>query len=189
MPYNIKEINREYFQRSMFFLYPVLKIPPHVNIKPTCTYLSWEGKYDVSDYRLICLFPKMDLTEPMKAANEKKYLLGNSRYETMEVLEDGRVIYVFNLENVHKDWNNLLEGKYSKMSAYVKLAINDFFRGNSKTLAYMDSYINPGNYYEAYGSMLGIETEILKEGVELLSKPDMSREHLLITHVTSELSV
>lgn len=189
MPYNIKGINREYFQRSMFFLYPVLKIPSHVNIKPICTYLSWEDKYDVSDCRLICLFPKMDLTEPMKAANEKKYLLGNSRYETMEELEDGRVIYVFNLENLQKDWNYLLEGKYSKMSAYVKLAINDFFRTNSKTLAYMDSYINPSNYYETYAKMLDIETEVLKEGVELLSKPDMSREHFSITRVKSELSV
>lgn len=189
MPYNIKGINREYFQRSMFFLYPVLKIPSHVNIKPICTYLSWEDKYDVSDYRLICLFPKMDLTEPMKAANEKKYLLGNSRYETMEELEDGRVIYVFNLENLQKDWNYLLEGKYSKMSAYVKLAINDFFRTNSKTLAYMDSYINPSNYYETYAKMLDIGTEVLKEGVELLSKPDMSREHFSITRVKSELSV
>lgn len=189
MPYNIKGINHEYFQRSMFFLYPVLKIPSHVNIKPICTYLSWEDKYDVSDYRLICLFPKMDLTEPMKAANEKKYLLGNSRYETMEELEDGRVIYVFNLENLQKDWNYLLEGKYSKMSAYVKLAINDFFRTNSKTLAYMDSYINPSNYYETYAKMLDIETEVLKEGVELLSKPDMSREHFSITRVKSELSV
>lgn len=189
MPYSIKEINRDYFQRSMFFLYPVLKIPSTVNIKPICTYMSWENKYDVSDHRLICLFPKIDITEPLKAAHEKRYLLGNSRYEHMELLDDGRVIYVFNFENLQKDWNHLLEGRYSKLSAYVKLAINDYFRINSRTAAYMDSYLNPGNYYDAYSKLLGVDIELLKEGVELLSKPDISKEHLSAAVVNTKISI
>ena len=189
MPYTIKEVNREYFQRSMFFLYPVLKIPPTVSIKPTCTYLSWENKYDVSDQKLICLFPRIDIEEPMKAMHEKKYLLGNSRYENMYTLEDGSIVYVFNLDNVAKDWNNLLEGKYSKLSAYVRLAINDYFRAKLKTAGYMDSYLNPDKYYDIYAKLLGVDADLLKEGVELLSKPDISREHLTLAYVNSEMSI
>lgn len=187
MPYTIKEINKNYFQRSMFFLYPVLKIPPSVSIKPTCTYLSWEGKYDVSDHRLICLFPKIDHTQSMKAFHEKKHLLGNSRYETMHVLENEDVIYVFNLQNLSKDWGYLLEGKYSKLSAYIKLAVNDYFRANLKTAAYMDSYLNPSNYYEVYAKLLGVDADLLKEGVELLGKPDIGKEHLI--YVSSKISI
>ena len=187
MPYTITEINRKYFQRSMFFLYPVLKIPSTIGIKPTCTYMSWEDKYDVSDYRLICLFPKIDIEKPMNAMHEKKYLLGNSRYESMYPLENGDVIYVFNLENVSKDWNHLLEGRYSKMSAYVRLGINDYFRANMKTAAYMNSYLNPDKYYEIYSKLLGVDVDLLKDGVELLSKPDITKEHLVA--VNSKISI
>jgi len=189
MPYTIKEVNREYFQRSMFFLYPVLKIPSSVSIKPTCTYLSWENKYDVTDKRLICLFPKIDIEQPMKALHEKKYLLGNSRYENMYMLEDGSIVYVFNLDNIAKDWDHLLEGRYSKLSAYVRLAINDYFRANLKTAGYMDSYLNPDKYYDIYAKLLGVDPDLLREGIELLSKPDMGKEHLTLTYVNSEMSI
>lgn len=189
MPYTISEVNREYFQRSMFFLYPVLKIPSNASIKPTCTYLSWEGKYDVSDHRLICLFPKIESTSPIKALHEKKYLLGNSRYETMHVLEDERVVYVFNLENISKDWDRLLEGGYSKLSTYVRLSVNDYFRNTPKTAAYMDSYLNPSKYYDVYSKLLGVSVDLLKEGVELLSRPDITKEHLSVLHVNTEISI
>lgn len=189
MPYTIKEINREYFQRSMFFLYPILKVPPTASIKPKCTYLSWEGKYDVSDYRLICLFSKMDVEHPVKALHEKKYLLGNSRYETMYTVEDDGIVYVFNLENVSKDWDHLLDGSYSKISSYTKLCINDYFRTNTKTGGYMDSYLNPSKYYDIYSKLLDVDSDLLKDGVELLSKPDMVKEHLTLVNINSEISI
>lgn len=188
MVHSIKQINKEYFQKSMFFLYPMLKVPPSVEVKPECTYMSWEDKYDVDDKRLICLFPEIG-SSSMRKYHEKKYLIENRRYETMHPVEGGKTIYVFDFSNLSKDWTNLIAGNYSKLSTSVKLSVTDFFRMNPKTAAFMDSYIRPEKYYEVYAKLLNVDVELLKEGVELLGKPDMSREKLLSSQVNLEMSV
>ena len=187
MPHSIKEVNRRYFQRSMFFLYPGLRVPPHVQFKPVSTYLSWENKYDVSDRRLICLFPETQ--SELQKIHEKKHLLNNSRFEDFIELSDDKCIYVFNFDNLSKDWDCVVHGKYSKMSTHMKICIGDFFRADPKSLGYMDSYLNPASYYDQYAKILDVEQDILKEGVELLSLPDLGKEHLLNEHINFEVSL
>lgn len=187
MPYTIKEVNRRYFQRSTFFLYPGIKVPPHVEFKPLSTFLSWEDKYDVSDRRFICLFSMIE--GDLKKIHEKKYLLNNSRFEDFIELPDDKCLYIFNFDNLSKDWDCVVHGHYSKVSTYLKICIGDFFRSDQKSAAYMDSYVNPDKYYDQYSKLLDVELDLLKEGVELLSAPNLDKEHLLNKYINFEVSL
>ena len=187
MPHTIKEVNRRYFQRSTFFLYPGLKIPPHVEIKPLSTFLSWENKYDVTDRRLICLFPPIE--GGLKKIHEKKFFLNNSRFEDFIELPEDKSLYIFNFDNLSKDWDCVVHGEYSKMSTHMKICISDFFRTEPKSAAYMDSYLNPATYYDQYSKLLDVEIDLLKEGVELLSAPDLNKEYLLNKYINLEVSM
>ena len=187
MPYTIKEVNRRYFQRSTFFLYPGLKVPTHVEIKPLSTFLSWENKYDLSDRRLICLFPTIE--SQLQKIHEKKYLLNNARFEDFIELSDDKCLYVFNFDNLSKDWDCVVHGQYSKMSTHMRILIGDFFKNEQKSQGYMDSYINPDKYYDQYSKLLDVEQDLLKEGVELLSPPNLDKEHLLNKYINFEVSL
>ena len=52
----IQSLYKDYFQKSKVFLYPALDIKRVVSVVPIDTYVFWEGHYNMSDYKLSCLY-------------------------------------------------------------------------------------------------------------------------------------
>ena len=46
----------QYFQKSKIFLYPLLDIRKGEEFVPVETYIYWDGLYDESDYKYICIY-------------------------------------------------------------------------------------------------------------------------------------
>ena len=46
----------DYFQKSKVFLYPLLKLKKGLDFVPVETYVSWDGVYETSDYKFICVY-------------------------------------------------------------------------------------------------------------------------------------
>lgn len=180
----IKRIYSKYFQKSKSFFYPLLGIKKNDKFSPASTYLAIEGLYDIGDVKFICTFEDID-TEAFKYF-ETKMLLENPLFEE-KIKLDGCNIYVFNFEIYTNDWFNLLLGKYSKLSSVVKRAIKNYFGADSGEYQYMDTYLNPKEYYSLYSELLDVSIEDLKKGEELCDPCDIDKETLKISIESLEL--
>lgn len=177
----IKELYIEYIQKSRIFLYPALDIKRGSSVTPIETFMSWKNYYNVEDNRLMCLY---HIREDIDFKTfEKVKLLGNPKFEMFEYVEDSKGIYVFNLESIKSDYDNVISGNYSKLSSKHKTQILEFFSQSKKHVEYIDSYLNPQNYIDTYASILAsndfaeIKKSLLEVG-ELCEKPDLEREDL-----------
>ena len=174
--YTIKELNKKYFQKSAFFLYPLLKIPKV--IIPIDTYIQWDDYFSLNEHVLICRFKKF--TKDLELDVEKHVLLSHPLYKDYHELEDGTVVYIFSLAN-HKDlMKAFLIGKYSKLSEKHKQTIIQFFKEGTYTRSYLKSYLYPDDFYEIYSILLEMSIETLKEIGELASPPDLKKENLTL---------
>lgn len=179
----IKRIYNKYFQKSKSFLYPLLGIKKNDKFYPSNTYLAIKGFYDIDDVKFICVFENTD-SEAFKYF-ETKMLIENPLF--LEKLTVGSVdIYVFDYEIYTNDWFNFVLGKYSKLSNVVKRAIKTYYGENSAEYEYMDSYLNPKEYYGTYAELLDVNAQQLKEGVELCNPCDMDKETLIINEESLE---
>ena len=116
----IEKLYGKYFQKSRAFLYPALGIKRNNQTRPTGTYLSFEGKIEPEDVKLICTF-RNDPSEKFKLF-EEQMLLSNPLFVEKIQIKDYNV-YVFDLEIYQSDYFNFLLGKYSKLSTHLKRAI------------------------------------------------------------------
>ncbi len=171
-------INKQYIQRSKLFIYPFLYIPKDSILHPEQTYIGWihNGREVIqsTDKKLICIFNKMTNSDQRK--EEKKYLLLNRYFEDLHVLDDDKIMYVFNIKriNIEWEWKVFLNGEYSKLTKVAKKTITDYY-SDSEYSKFIDSYLYPEEYYEIYAEALDIPLESI-DGSELLSKPDISKE-------------
>jgi hypothetical protein len=173
----IKRIYSKYFQKSKSFLYPLLGIKKNDKFLPVSTHLAIESLYEPGDVKFICVFDNID-TEAFKYF-ETKMLIENPLF--YEKLTDGsRNIYVFDYEIYTNDWFNFILGKYSKLSNVVKRAIKTYYGDKTPEYQYMDSYLNPNEYYSTYAELLDVDIEDLKLGVELCDPCDLEKETLKI---------
>lgn len=170
-------------------MYPLLGIKKGGSVTPIETYLSWEGMYSPKDRRLICLYHIRNDREFVNF--EKAYLRGNKLFETyfeVEECEQGRRgVYVFNFEPFKTDWDNIISGKYSKLSDKLKKKIAEFFSKSSGNYTYIESYLYPERFYEIYSIMLFHTPKdqekgrrLLQEVGELCSLPDFEKEKLRV---------
>ena len=87
---------------------------------------------------------------------------------------------IFNFSDISDDWNNFLNGKYSKISIGTKRRILEFFDKKSGNYAYVESYLFPEKHFETYARILGVDVNMLISVGELCDKPDLDKENLLI---------
>lgn len=203
----ITSLYRRHFQKSRIFLFPVLGIGRGTTVTPVQTYIGWEGYYKLEDMKLICVYTvdytnhidtvtgeKVYTHNPMKARKfADNVLLSNSLLDKWGDIEeelDGmqQRVYVFNFPDKY-NWNMFLTGKYSKFTPEFKKRIKTFFHTAGDYLTYVDSYINPWNYYSMYSEILGVNISILKEVVELCEAPALGEEVLHATIKQSKPTV
>jgi hypothetical protein len=174
----IKRIYSKYFQKSRSFLYPALGIKKNDKFKPTGTYISIKGLIEPEDVKFICTFDKQE-SEAFKYF-ETKMLLENPLFSEKIIVDDYN-IYIFDYEIYLNDWFNFILGKYSKLSNVLKKAIKTFYGETSSEYEYMDSYLNPKEYYEIYSEILNVDVELLKLPGELCDPCNLEKETLKIS--------
>lgn len=179
-PTKIKFLTKGYFQKSSFFLYPLLKIPKRV--LPVETYIYCNLDIDKDKPVILCRYNKF--TTPTEGEYEKEHLSGNPLFLNYYELIDGTCVYIFEfIEPKHKEsWDLFIQGKYSEFPALCKRDIVSFYKKGTRTYDSIYSYLYPTDYYEDYSTLLNVHIDILKAGKELTDKPNIEKE-TLTTHI------
>ena len=167
----ITKLRSSYFQKSKFFLYPMLRIPRIIS--PTKTYLFWEDKYGRKDYRLICEYK--NFTIDTDRVIEKKNLFAHSMYDNFYETDD-TLIYVFNLVKHKEILDIFIEGKYSQIPKAYKNAILAYYDQDLGTRPYMESFLYPDLHFDTYSDLLNVDIDIIKTTGELSNKPNLKFE-------------
>lgn len=173
----IDSLYKKYFQKSRSFLYPALGIKRTALYTPSGTYIALDGLVGPEDMKLVVTY-KEDHTEGFKAF-EQQMLLSNPLFSSIVHVEDYN-IYLFDFESYKDDWFNFIMGKYSKFSNPLKKAIKLFYGDGSLEYKYIESYLHPEKYFDAYAKVLGVETSVLKQVGELCDPCDLEKETLKI---------
>jgi hypothetical protein len=173
----IDSLYRKYFQKSRSFLYPVLGIKRTSFYTPSGTFVSIEDYISSSERKLICTFQD-DFTEGFKQF-ETQMLIGNPLYFDM-INGKGYNIYLFDFQHFDEDWDNFLQGKYSKLSNVMKRAIREFYGESSSEYKYIESYLLPEKYFDLYAKLLDVPVKVLKETGELCDPYNPDKETLKI---------
>jgi hypothetical protein len=175
----------EYFQKSKIFLYPLLGIKKGAAFIPYETYVSWKDEYSINSMLLFCLYKE----KSTRAYEEFEYefLLGNAHFVSYYKLKPGYHLYVFDFGIYPQTWAAFLEGKYSKIYIDEKDSLQTFF-GNEGILAEtVESYLYPEYYHDDYAAKLKVDIEMLQEVHETCSKPDLTKETLLLKIVPQKI--
>lgn len=171
----ITKVNKSYFQKSLFFIYPLLSIPK--KYLPQNTYLIAED-INVESRILICEYRKFQTADELKF--ESQYILSHPAFKECKKLENGELIYLFSFEDIEYKsfWNLFLEGKYSLFSSSAKKKILSFYKEGTTTKEYIMSYLYPEKFYSEYAELLNVSVDTLKEIGELIDKPNLKKETL-----------
>lgn len=174
----INTLYRKYFQKSKIFLYPLLGIKRGTSVVPSETYLRWNDTYATEDMKLICLYEIR--TDSEYKLFETNVLLKHNRLHDYKVINAEQSVFVFDFSDLKEDWEHLINGRYSKLSKSTKETILGFFEQYSGNYVYINSYLNPENWFERYAEILDVDKELVKGVGELCDKPDLEKECLLI---------
>jgi hypothetical protein len=173
----IKVLQTEYIQKSRVFLYPLLDIKKGSEAVPLESYICWKDKYKPEDMKFICTYYLRD--DDTFKRFEKVKLLGSKLFDSFYVTSNDLGVYVFDFSMFANDWENFLSGSYSKLSPSTKTVILKFFMANKSNYHYINSYLNPDQYFEIYAELLGVDERMLKSVGELCSVPDIELETLV----------
>lgn len=174
----INTLYSKYFQKSKIFLYPLLGIRRGTSVVPSETYLRWNDTYTPEDMKLICLYETRSDSEYKNF--ETNVLLKHTRLHDYKVINKEQSVFVFDFSDLKEDWNHLINGRYSKLSRKTKEKILGFFEQYSGNYVYINSYLNPENWFERYAEILDVDKKLIEEVGELCDKPDLEKECLLI---------
>ena len=172
----ITKLQQLYVQKSKLFLYSVLGIKRGINVTPIQTFVSWSGEYEITDFKLICTY-HMRTDNDFKNF-EKNILLNNEFFEDMIELENDTVAYVFDLSSEKEDYQKIINGSYSKLSAAYKKKVLKFFNDHKLHQIYIHSYLEPHRYRKEYSDLLAVNENVLKKVEELCDAPNLSLERL-----------
>jgi hypothetical protein len=171
-------MHNKYFQKSKVFVYPLLGIRRGMEYTPEETFLYWKDYYALTDRKFICLY-KQRKTDAW-AKFETLYLLQNSLFENYFQVSPTKHVYVFDVSSIGHDFNHIVRGRYSKLTELTKKVIIDFFGEEGLIANYVDAYLHPEHYHDAYAEVLNVDPELLYDVHELCDKPDLTKEELKI---------
>jgi hypothetical protein len=173
----LNSVYRKYFQKSQVFIYPLLGIKRGAAYVPKATYVAWEENATTSeDMKLICVYEN-DGSNTFDVF-VKSILLKHARLFGYVKANSKTSVFTFEFSDLSADWENFLNGKYSKINLNLKAKILNFFDPQSGNYQYIKSYLYPEKYYEQYAELLNTDVEILKSVGELCTKPDIAKETL-----------
>jgi len=163
----------KYFQKSRIFLYPQLGFIKGTDTPPIETYALWKDRLREDSYLLTCVYeiensPKFEVFKSNKIMKHPLYYSGEEL--------NGRFVVVYDFGSMRQDWDNFIQGRYSKLTYQFKQKITKYFGNRTTNSVYIDSYINPVKYYDIYAKLLDIPVSTLKSVVELCDKPDLAKE-------------
>jgi hypothetical protein len=173
----MKKIYSDYFQKSKVFLYPLLNIQKGVRFVPSQTYLSWNGDYDITENKFICLY-KIDPECKDFEVFAKDHLKNSYFFDEYHKLDEETHIYIYDFTIFKSELKKFINGKYSKLGVGIKKQIINFFGDNGTIAEYVQSYLYPEDYYEDYSELLKIPIEDIIQVGELCDKPDLEKENL-----------
>tara|TARA_R100001463_G_C3517584_1_gene220536 strand:+ start:336 stop:917 length:582 start_codon:yes stop_codon:yes gene_type:complete len=181
----MKQIYKNYFQKSKVFLYPLLEISKGVNFVPFNTHISFLNSidnYHLDTYKYFCLYHiPCEVTEEANFKNwkvfEGLYLKEHNLFEEKFNIDSRLRLYMFDFSVFKKDLKFFRDGKYSQFSEYSKKRILDFFGKKGTIAEYVESYLYPEHYYEVYSELLNVPIELLEEIRELCDKPNQKLEN------------
>jgi hypothetical protein len=181
MTYHFNKLYSKYFQKSRSFLAPILGLKKESKFPFTQSYLQWENVYGVDDHKLILTFEDYS-----KDKDWDKYLLNNIMYNPMlneyHGVNQGNIIVSFDLHCIEKDYQHVLEGKYSKLSNLLKNKVRDFYGLQTPEWMYMESFLFPQKYIRLYSKLLNVDEEHIHVTGQLCDKPDLEKETLKLIH-------
>jgi hypothetical protein len=172
----IESLYRDYIQKSRLFLYPALNIKRGVSVTPVQTYLRWQGRYTLDDNKFIVVYHLRD-DRDFRIFEDVK-LKGNPLFHEFLELENDLGAYVFDMSEMAEDFQKIVNGQYSALSEKQKNCILRFFKSQTAHYGYIQSYLNPGIYYEMYSDLLNVDVNLLKSVGELCNYPDHIKETL-----------
>jgi Fe-S cluster biosynthesis and repair protein YggX len=177
MTYIFKQLYNKYFQKSKSFLFPILGIKKDSPFYPIQCYLEWEGICKIGDRKLIVTYKKIK----SKAWDSwlVKIIMANKMFNNIHDTEDPEIIAIsFDLNCFEKDYDAVVEGKYSELSKIHKRMIRDYYGYNSPEWAYMESFLFPDKYIATYSELLAVDESHIKVTGQLCDKPDLEKETL-----------
>lgn len=165
----------EYFQKSKVFLYPLLRIKKNVPYTPAETYICWDGVYDVTDLKFLCVY-NTEMNEKFRIFEAG--LKRNVLFDEYHKLSDDTHLYIFDFSPFKRDFDSFIQGKYSKLSSISKDVIQEFFGNNGKIASYVTAFLFPDIYHSEYAKELNVSVSVIESVYELCNKPDITKETL-----------
>ena len=181
----ITKLQKEYFQKSKTFLYPLLGIKRGSKYKPDNTYVAWQDRYKFYDNVIVCVYNLVNSKEFRRF--EQETLFCNLYFKDFYYLPNNKVAYVFTLEDYTSDYQTFLEGRYSKLSNDTKELIQNFFLLSTKSIHYhwLNSYLYPERYYHLYAELLDMDVNDIP--LELCPSLNTVKEELIVTSLKLSL--
>lgn len=167
----------QYFQKSKVFLYPLLRLRKGIDFVPMETYILWDGVYSEKDYKFICVY-KCERNEKFLKF-ENNFLKSHDMFENHVQLPDDEQVYVFNFRTYKYDFDKFINGTYSKFSVGTKNQILNFFGSVGHISEYIESFLDPEQYHDAYAEALDVPLESIQDVYEVCSIPDLKKETLV----------
>lgn len=168
-----------YLPKSLYFLYPLLEIKS--KIKPLATFVKWVDHVDYKDAKLVCGYNLLDSYEfKMFEKNVlQQHSLFTDFYELDTNINTRKGVYIFDLSKYKSDFESFLKGDYSEFAEKTKQLILDQYTNESEK-EYMDSYLNPIQYYSIYAKHVGMdERDFWDMASELCPPFDRKKETLI----------
>lgn len=171
----ILKVYNKKFQKSKVFLYPLLGLSNKKGIKPSNTYMSFDGFSEFIDTKLTCVFSDRNNSEFIDFEN--KIIFNNKYFEELIELENGDGAYVFSMSEFTNDFYFVTKSKYSRINSESKERIIKSYNNAPKNKELVKSYLVPKLYHDTYAGILSSSSkdkrdlkEIMKEVVELCPK-------------------
>jgi hypothetical protein len=187
MKRKMKEIYKEYFQKSTTFLYPMLGMKKSKTPKPRQTYISWGDDIHYTDRKLVVLYDREDSDQWKRF--EANILMTHPMLMDSVIVSDEQIIYIFNFDvpEYREDFDNFINGQYSQFSNNAKKKITDYFGIQSPEWIFIESYIHPKKYFQTYADILEVEVATIQKAGELCDKFNSEKEKctVLINQLTN----
>lgn len=174
----IRDVYRQYFQKSHTFLYPLLRIPKNygnVNKRPKKTYIAAKNVLKPEDMRLIVIYENSN--DPSWKVYFEKIVLKNQFLESYFInSETDDIVVIFDISSLEEDVKKFLKGKYSQLSQDARKSISSFYGVHTPEWAYLESFLYPDKYFKEYSKILEIDEQVLRDVGELCDKYDLEKE-------------